>query len=387
MRSWSRAAAVAGVLMLLMACSEREENASRSTKVSAAAPANERTEDADEDDDAEAQSSGPIRMDEAALSAAGIRIEVLTPSALSEELRAPGEVIDNAYGTTLITPRVDAIVVRRHAKLGDEVAAGAPLVTLSSVEVAQAQGALRLAEQDWERVRALGPEAVSGRRYSEAQVTVEQARAAARAYGVAGSKGNSSGEFTLAAAHAGRITDEDLVVGERIEAGHMLFRLVDESVVWVDAKLPSESAQRVTIGRPAQVVLGGQRLEGKVVQRGHRTAEDTRTALVRIEVPNEGDVLHSGDYVEIYVDAQDTPVASAARLAVPTSALVQFEGDAVVFRVSPEGLVPVPVRTGEVIAERTVIHEGLAVGDRIVVEGAYALKAQLLKSQIGEDDD
>jgi len=387
MRSWTRAAAVAGVLLLLIACSDREERVPRGTQAPKAAPAGEHGEAADEDEEAQAQTAGPIRMDEAALSAAGIRIEALTPSALSEELRAPGEVIDNAYGTTLITPRVDAIVVRRHARLGDEVAAGAQLVTLSSVEVAQAQGTLRLAEQDWERVRALGTEAVSGRRYNEAQVAVEQARAAARAYGIDRSQGKSDGEFTLTAPHAGRITEDAFAVGERIEAGRTLFRLVDESIVWVDAKLPAESAQRVAIGRPAQVVLGGQRLAGKVVQRGHRTAEDTRTALVRIEVANEGDLLHSGDYVEIYLDAQDTSVASAARLAVPTSALVQFEGDTVVFRDSSEGLVPVPVRTGEVIAERTVIHEGLAVGDRIVVEGAYTLKAQLLKSQIGEDDD
>jgi cobalt-zinc-cadmium efflux system membrane fusion protein len=70
---------------------------------------------------------------------------------LGEVLQAPGEVVDNAYGVTLITPRVAALVVRRHAKLGDEVAVGAALVTLSSVEVAEAQGELRIAEQEWKR--------------------------------------------------------------------------------------------------------------------------------------------------------------------------------------------------------------------------------------------
>ncbi|HWT14717.1 MAG TPA: efflux RND transporter periplasmic adaptor subunit, partial [Patescibacteria group bacterium] len=114
----------------------------------------------------------PIRMDAAAMKAAGIRVGTLAKASLREELRTPGEVVDNAYGTTLITPRVEALVVRRHAKLGDEVKAGAPLVTLSSVEVATAQGTLSIAEQDWKRVQALGREAVSGRRYSEAQVAV-----------------------------------------------------------------------------------------------------------------------------------------------------------------------------------------------------------------------
>lgn len=388
---WFRAALLAAALVSLSACSD--DTAAPSKKGEAAHDEGAGHDDkagehAEEEggEHAEAEGPAPIRMDEAALAAAGIRVETLAPSALSEELRAPGEVLDNAYGTTLITPRVDALVVKRHAKLGDEVAAGAPLVTLSSVEVAQAQGTLRLAEQDWERVRSLGKDAVSGRRYNEAQVAVEQARAAARAYGIAGaSRGQANGEFTLSAPHAGRITEDAFVVGERIEPGRTLFRLVDEAVVWVDAKLPAENAQRVAVDSAAQVVLGATRLPGKVVQRAHRTSEDTRNALVRVEVVNEGDRLHSGDYVEVYLDAGDAASATASTVAVPTAALVQLEGETVVFRQDAEGtLAPVAVRTGEVVGDQTVVLEGVKAGDRVVVDGAYALKAQILKSQLGE---
>jgi cobalt-zinc-cadmium efflux system membrane fusion protein len=341
-------------------------------------------EEGSEHNDEEA--AAPIRMDAAAMAAAGIRVARLDAESLTEKLRAPGEVVDNAYGTTLITPRVAALVVKRHARLGDEVAQGAPLVTLSSVEVAQAQGALRIAEQDWQRVQALGREAVSGRRFTEAQVAVEQARAAAQAYGIAGSSaGKANGEFTLSAPHAGRITEDDFLVGERIEPGRTLFRLVDESIVWVDAKLPAENAQRIAVGSPAEVLLGAVKLPGKVVQRAHRTAEDTRNALVRIEVVNDADRLHGGDYVEVYLDAGDGADGDLPTLSVPTAALVQLEGESVVFRQSADGtLEPVAVRSGTVIGDRTVILEGIAMGDSVVVEGVYALKARILKSQLGE---
>lgn len=352
------------------------------------------TDDADHDEDAEheegehadgehEEGAEPIRMDAAALEAAGIRLARLDEAALSEQLQAPGEVVDDAYGTTLITPRVEALVVRRHARLGDDVAAGAPLVTLSSVEVAQAQGALAIAEQDWQRVQSLGREAVSGRRYQEAQITVEQARATARAYGLPGTAaGHANGEFTLTAPHAGRLTEDSFVVGERIEPGRTLFRLVDESTVWVDATLPADQARRVVIGSVAQVVLGQDRLTGKVVQRAHRTSDNTRTALIRVEVANEGDRLHGGDYVEVYLDAGGD---AAPSLSVPTEALVQLEGENVVFRQTPDGAItPVAVRAGAVVGDRTVIEDGVAVGDTIVVEGAYVLKAQLLKAQLGE---
>ena len=338
--------------------------------------------DGHEDEHGE-NASTPIRMDADALAAAGIKLATLEESVLSEQLRAPGEVLDNAYGTTLITPRVDALVVRRHAKLGDDVKAGAALVTLSSVEVAAAQGRLSIAEQDWKRVRSLGREAVSGRRYAEAQVAVEQARATARAYGSGiDTHAAAAGEFTLRAPHAGRLTEDAFIVGERIEPGRALFRLVDESIVWVDAKLPADSARRIAVDSAARIVLGDVTVVGKVVQQAHRTSENTRNAMVRIEVANPDDQLHSGDYVEVWLDAGGN---AEAVLAVPTAALLQLEGEHVVFRHSDDGtLTPVAVRTGAVVGESTVVLDGVVAGDVVVVEGAYVLKARMLKSQLGE---
>lgn len=52
----------------------------------------------------EEEAASSVKMDDAAMKAAGIRLQTLRPSALSEELRAPGEVVDTGYGTTLITP-------------------------------------------------------------------------------------------------------------------------------------------------------------------------------------------------------------------------------------------------------------------------------------------
>ncbi len=338
----------------------------------------------------EGEAEQRVVMDDAALAAAGIELQRLAPSQLSEELRAPGEVVDNAYGTTLITPRVESLVIRRHARIGDEVQAGARLVTLSSIDVANAQAELRIAEEEWRRVSALGREAVSGRRIKEAKVALDRATATARAYGLSGTAdGRSNGEFTLEAPHAGRLTEDDFVVGQRIEPGTTLFRLVDESTVWVDAKLPSESASHVKAGAPAVIVSGGQRIPGTVMRNAHRTSEATRNATVRVEVPNPDDHLHSGDYVDVYFETTsnaDAASQTATRLAVPTSALVQIDGETVVFRrdTKDSALQPVPVRTGEVIGDHTVIKEGLQAGDVVVIDGVFTVKSQMLKAQLGE---
>lgn len=324
-----------------------------------------------------------VRLDATALEAAGVRLATLDASSLEEQVRAPGEVLDDAYGTTLVTPRVEGLVVRRHAKLGDEVAAGAALVTLTSVEVSEAQGQLAIAEQEWRRVESLGSEAVSGRRYAEARIALEQARAKARAYGLSASTADpASGEFTLVAPHAGRITEDSFVAGERIEPGRTLFRLVDERVVWVDAKLPAEVAQDVAAGSAATIVVADTTLTGRVLRQAHRTSEATRTAVVRVEVDNREDRLHAGDYVDVYLQRG---IRGGSRITVPNAALIQFEGEPVVFRRDDHGaLAPVVVRPGPVMGDHTVIESGLAAGDTVVVDGAFALKARLLKAQLGE---
>jgi cobalt-zinc-cadmium efflux system membrane fusion protein len=369
-------------LTALEGCSQKAAEPPKSSNPPAAAAAEDEHLDAASEHGDEAES--PLSMTAAEQAAAGLRVETLAPMRLGEVLQAPGEVVDNAYGVTLITPRVEALVLRRHARLGDEVAAGAALVTLSSVEVAEAQGELSIAEQEWKRVEALGRDAVSGRRYTEAAVAVEQARAKARAYGLPASVTKAAnGEFTLFAPHAGRLTEDDFVIGQRIEPGDTLFRLVDESTVWVDATLPAEIARRVVVGKDATVVAAGVRLRGRVVQSAHRTAEDTRNAHVRVEVRNDGDQLHAGDFVEVSLSIAGG--SGIDQLAVPTEAIVQLQGQTVIFRArTAEEFEPVPIKVGAVVADHTIVTDGVTAGDRVVVAGTYALKARMLKAQLGE---
>src|SRR5690606_13193337 len=113
----------------------------------------------------------------------------------------------------------------------------------------------------------------------------------------------------------------------------------------------------------------------------------TRNAEVRIEVPNKRDLLHAGDFVEVLFEAvADTGGGKGAQqLAVPTQAIVQLSGETVVFRRTKSGAFePVSIRAGEAVGNQTIVLGGLEPGDAIVVEGAFGLKSQILKSQMGE---
>ena len=95
----------------------------------------------------ETPTANPLALDAPAIKQAGIVLAKLGTRPLTDEIKAPGEVKADAYSTVLVAPRIESMVLKRLVKLGDVVKAGQPLVVLSSVQVAETQGALIVAER------------------------------------------------------------------------------------------------------------------------------------------------------------------------------------------------------------------------------------------------
>ncbi len=325
--------------------------------------------------------------------AQGIETAKVSRRALSEMVTAPGEVLMNAYRSAQITPRVGAQIVARGARLGEQVKQGQPLVTLSSVEVAQAQGDLIETDQEWRRVKQLGRKVVSEKRYVAVQVARQRAYATVRAYGMSEKqiatllKGadatRATGEFDLFAPQDGTVISDVFVVGEFVTPGRVLFELTDVNKPWVEAQLNPPDADKVRVGTPVRVSRDGRRwLEGQVIQLYYRLDSKTRTHPVRIEVNGSDAILTAGEYVDVAVQTSEAePV-----FAVPREALVLMQGSQTVFKLEGDELHPQPVETGVTRAGWTEIKAGLAEGDEIVVKGAFLLKSLALKSQMGEGD-
>ena len=107
--------------------------------------------------------------------AMGILTQVVGTQIVADEVVVPGEVTVNRYHTTEVTPRISAQITQRHARMGQQVKKGQKLVTLSSVEMAEAQGQLLIADREWQRVQKLGRQVVSEKRFVAAQVEHQQA--------------------------------------------------------------------------------------------------------------------------------------------------------------------------------------------------------------------
>lgn len=327
-----------------------------------------------------------ITLNTASQQMAGIVVTLLQPKVLTALITAPGEVIPNANLTTKITTRVAAQVIQRHVQEGEHIKEGQKLVTLSSVDMAKTQGELLLAAQEWERVKSLGKDAVSGKRYSEAQVAYQRAYSTALAYGMTEGEINellrtqkpsqAKGEFNLLAPRDGTVFNINFTEGELIEPGRVLLQIVDEATVWIDAKLPPDLVRPVKVGDTVRILVSGRTLKGRVIQVHHQLDEITRTRSIRVDVPNTDDLLHPGQFVNCQIEAGQT----APVLAVPIEAVVRTaDGDwAIYIEKNPNEFQPVEVKIVEVIDNQAVI-EGIPAGTRVVTKGAFFVHSELNK--------
>jgi len=333
-----------------------------------------------------------VAMTSAEREDAGISTGTVAFQTLSEQVLMPAEVVVNAYQSANVTTRITAQVVARHARLGDMVDVGQQLVTLSSVEMAEAQGALILAESEWQRVSALGKQAVSERRYTEAEIARRQALAKVLAYGMTRDEANrllasgnaalATGEFDLLAPQQGTILSDNFVIGELVDPGRVLFRISDESTLWVEASTVPSDLTEFEIGAPVRIAHGeGHWIQGRVIQLHHQLDETTRRQGIRIEVDNTDDHLHPGQFVEAEISTDEGPTV----LAVPDTAITLIKGIPTVFKLEGDAeLHSQAVTTGRSAGGWIEVREGLAEGDEIAVEGVFDLKSLLLKATLGE---
>ncbi|VAX11497.1 Probable Co/Zn/Cd efflux system membrane fusion protein [hydrothermal vent metagenome] len=339
-------------------------------------------------DESKEEGKSSIKLSEAEREATGIVVEVLQVRPMVAEIQAPGEIHLNAYATTKATPRIAAQVLTRHKRLGETVETGQPLVTLSSVDMGEAQGVLLVADIEWRRVTKLGRKVVSERRYVEAQVARQQAYARVRAYGMTKAQTNrllktrdpakATGEFKLLSGQDGIIIHDDFTVGELVEPGRVLFEITDPSTIWVEAKLSVEQEALIHPGAQARIKTNSVWINGKVLQLHPMMDETTRTQGVRIEFRNESGHLHPGRFVEVYLQTDET---GKSALAVPDTALMRSpDGDLQLFiETKPGEFEPQEVEVLRRSAGLAEI-EGLEPGTRIVTQGAFFLQSELAKA-------
>lgn len=290
----------------------------------------------------------------------------------------------------LVAAPIAGMVTEVRAAAGDSVKAGQILAVLrgealigAQRDIAQAAAQARLAQESVRRDEALFkdgiiPEArVNSARANAAQAAaaLNERRAWLRLIGLgrstieAAERGERLADsVALASPIAGVVLDQGVVVGARVEAAGMLFKVARLDPLWLEIQAPAEIAARVKAGQ--KVGVPGSGAEGAVVAVG-RTVSEAQTVSIRARVGNRDGLLRLNQNVSARIEA----VAGDRQWRVPSQAIVRQGGQSWVFVERPGGFEPEPVKVLGQSAKSVAVDGTFGGGERIAVEGVAALKA------------
>lgn len=270
-------------------------------------------------------------------------------------------------------------------------------------EVRKAEIDRELAASVFERVEGLaGRDAATERQLDEAEHALRLAEAAERgkrslkapyertlatiAGMLDGSGDDGEGspwqavQIPLKAPHAGTVTEADAVAGEYVEASRPLFTVIDLDRLWVEARVSEFDLERVVEAPAAEFTLAahpGRQFAilgedgGRLIDVGSVVDPDSRTVPVRYEVANPEHRLRVGLLADVAIETDRATYA----VAVPESAIVEESGRPITY----------VLLDGETFQKRDLelgledrglvqVRSGLEPGERVVVDGAYAVR-------------
>ena len=341
-----------------------------------------------------------VPITDEAIARAGIEVTPVTTSGAGGGVKIPAILEANAYRRVIVTPLVAGRVTRVQAELGQNVRRGASLALVYSPALAEAQTAylsrraeLNAATQELARTERLATIGAASQQeleriratHTSVATTVEGARAQLVLLGMrpgAITELTRPNEITATTAIAapidGVVTERQANVGLNVDPSMPLFTIVDLSTVWAIGDLYEQDFPRVRVGSEATITTTaypGVALGGRVTYIDPQLNAESRTARVRVDVPNPRRELRLGMYAELQIGAR----GGAGVVTVPREA-VQTVGDRHFVYLVPRNqrghFIEREVRLGDASATTVQITSGVRVGDAVVTKGSFFVRAE-----------
>jgi len=340
------------------------------------------------------------------LQRAGLKIETVGEKPSSEAMgqMTTGVVQANTYKETPVVSLVGGIVRTVKPELGQRVQRGQTVAIVSSNELADAQSrylAAMAALDEHHRHHARTMKLVeigaasredlemANTKLRDAETEVANQRQKLLLLGLSSqriaslnSTSQIGSEVSLPAPSSGTLTSRSVNPGVVIEANKELMRVTDLSTVWVVGQVYEKDLATIRVGSGANITSDaypGRVFRGRISYVDPRVDTATRTAQVRIELANPGQMFKIGMYVNV---AFATLGASEKTMPVVPKDAVQSIGNQQYVFVATDNsneFALRPVKLGSESNGFYPVIEGLRVSDRIVTAGSFMLRAEWLK--------
>ncbi len=321
-----------------------------------------------------------IKVSPGKIQRTGVQTVTVGRRTITRTIQAPAVVALDERRVAVVAPKFDGYVVKvGDVTTGTHVNAGDVLATVFGQAVLD-QAARLLIEQNsgWTRggetsaaAGEVGPGGVVGasRRLQNLGVTqefIDQVKHDRRV----------PDTFILRAPISGDVLERNWSDGQGFKAGDVGFRIADHSVVWMMANVAEGDIDALKVGQKVKVTTRARperTFTGTVTVIYPHLMKETRTAQVRIELPNPDMAL----LPDMYGDVEIATGGDGNVVAVPASAVIDSGNRQVVLldlgngRFEPRGIKL--GRRGDGFVE---VLSGVSEGDQVVVNGNFLIDAE-----------
>ena len=316
--------------------------------------------------DGEESDGSTVKVSAGKIQRSGVKTTQATLSSISQPILVPGVVEHDERKVSVISVRADAFVEKVFdVTTGAAIKIGEPLVTVYSKDFLAA-GALYAADLGF-----AGKEKAKGSR-----LRLQNLGAPSNFIAEIEKSGTVPSSATLASPRSGVVLERMAVDGMMAAEGEPLFRIADTSTVWIIADVPEYELASVQRGAVATVrfrSLPGRVFTGKVDEIYPEIQAETRTAKIRVELPNPDGAMIAHMYADVEIASGGTvPVVT-----VPDSAVIDSGDRQVVIIDLGEGrFEPRDVQIGQRGAGMVEIRQGVAAGETVVVSANFLIDAE-----------
>lgn len=310
---------------------------------------------------------GSVKLSPGKIQRTGATSTPVVRLAIRPIIRAPGVVKEDERRVSVVALRFEGFVESvANVTTGDHVHKGQALMSVYSPALSSAAAEYLSAIN----AGATGKDLKGARRRLENLATPEAAiRELERTRDI-------SLSIPWLSPQDGEILERNAVNGMRAGPGDVLFRIADHQLVWVLIDVAERDLPQITVGTKVTIRprgLAGRTFTADVSLIYPHLMTQTRTARIRVELPNPDEALRP----EMYVDAEIETGTPDPVLAVPESAVLDSGARQAVLIDKGDGrFEPREVKLGRRGGGYVEITDGVAEGDAVVTSANFLIDAE-----------
>jgi membrane fusion protein, heavy metal efflux system len=346
-----------------------------------------------------------LKLSPQAIKTGGFAVFTAKPGIIKRTVQLQGNIKANEDNVTSIVSHVSGIALKIHKQLGAKVKKGQPLVELNSKEMGQAQldyiSFYNKMSFSWNRLKiekGIYDKRISSKlAYLKAKegfdrtvMTRDLAAQKLRLLGVSAKDikrlpRRAKSKLTIYILRApvdGVIIKKSIARGEMAKSDSTIYTIANLSSVWLDIKVPVQYLSAIKANDKVDVYSGKlqKNIKGKVIYISPTADAQTRSALVRLSLPNKKGLWRPG----LCAMGEFVVKEKKAAVVIPDTAILQIGGKPSIFvEVSPGVYKMKTILIGERDSRSVELRGGIKAGEKVVIENVIALKGEWLAT-VGE---